>query len=209
MVKYLVRAGAALVLNTSLGPRFLTYELGATEWPWSVRRASSYSMLDLFQFLVAEGGHMDAIGPCGMTAFHKALLEKDTEKARVLLDAGADINAAAADGKTALIIATSRQDREMVTFLMEESADVNITDVDSKSAISYSLDIYTSIDPGTEITSTSWIQYTQQKLPDFMNLLGIVQLLIDGGADVSDVEHTGKPVLALAILEDNEAAALQ
>eukprot|EP00092_Neocalanus_flemingeri_P032202 GFUD01035000.1.p1 GENE.GFUD01035000.1~~GFUD01035000.1.p1 ORF type:complete len:809 (+),score=203.98 GFUD01035000.1:476-2902(+) len=135
-VKYLVESGAALVLNTTEGPRSILYELAATK----VRHNCYVCLEDLLKTLVAQGADIDYLGPSGLTALHQVVLQlSSTEKVSTLLNVGADIDAISKEGRTPLIYAVMEQNPWFVQFLIREGADVNIKDFGNKNAFSYAI----------------------------------------------------------------------
>jgi ankyrin repeat protein len=127
-IKYLVDAGAAIVLNTTQGPLPLTYVLGLATWRICGRSLcyrNTERLVNLMEFLYEHGGDVDAYGPNGLTSFQNSVLNGETRKAKSILIAGADIDLVAEDGKTALTNATVNQDVEIIMFLITEGADLN------------------------------------------------------------------------------------
>lgn len=57
-------------------------------------------------------------------AFHEACRHEEIDKAKSLLEKGADVNSIDTDGSTALQVASLRWDAEVVRFLLENGADV-------------------------------------------------------------------------------------
>ena len=135
-------AGAALVLNTTEGPRSLLYELAATK----IIHNCFVCLQEILEFLVSRGGEIDFLGPSGLTALQMVVLDGDSAlKVLTLLASGADINALSEDGRTALIFAAMQQNSWFVPFLVREGADVNIIDSKNKSAFSYAVDSHNEI----------------------------------------------------------------
>eukprot|EP00092_Neocalanus_flemingeri_P009921 GFUD01010699.1.p1 GENE.GFUD01010699.1~~GFUD01010699.1.p1 ORF type:complete len:1137 (+),score=277.74 GFUD01010699.1:243-3413(+) len=197
-VKYLVESGAALVLNTTEGPRSLLYELAATK-----DRHNCYVCLeDLLKTLVAQGADIDYLGPSGLTALHQVVLQlSSTGKVSTLLNVGADIDAISKDGRTPLIYAVMEQAPGFVQFLIREGGDVNIKDFGNKNAFSYAIASHNEI---VKVLSTK-----KRKIWGILRLFKILKYLEEGGLDVSDVDSTGKSVLSVAKNEDQFLAVLE
>jgi hypothetical protein len=114
------------------------------------------------------GGKAVTGNPFGKTELHKAVTAGDMEKARVLLDKGANVNAKDKFGDTALHMAVSRGNIKLAELLLEKGADTNASDARGETPLHDAV-----TDGSTEM----------------------VKLLLDRGADVNAKDEDGKTPL--------------
>jgi ankyrin repeat protein len=69
------------------------------------REPSNRVPADAVRLLIASGADVNAVGPDGATALHKAVDLRNLDTLRALTDGGADLNAKNGDGLTALALA--------------------------------------------------------------------------------------------------------
>jgi ankyrin repeat protein len=104
--------------------------------------------------------------------------------ARTLADAGADLNATAPGGTTALVLAIINDHYDLGAMLLEKGADPNIADSTGMAALYAAVDMH---------TLTAYIGRPEPKLPDQLDSLDMVRLLLARGANPNARLKTRKP----------------
>jgi RNA polymerase sigma factor (sigma-70 family) len=110
--------------------------------------SAHFGQIDTLQFLIAQGGDMNAISKHAMevTALHAALFGRRVEAARALVAAGADVTLKrggagwARAGWTALHYCAGYGLAELIEPLVERGADINVLDDEGKSPLRVALD---------------------------------------------------------------------
>ncbi|XP_069774254.1 transient receptor potential cation channel subfamily V member 6-like isoform X2 [Narcine bancroftii] len=140
-------------------------------------------------------------GALGETVLHVAVLHHNLESVVALLDAVPDLvnEPAASDvyrGETALHIAVLNQDTQIVREMLDRGADVRTPRVTGS---------YFKRSPEN-------LAYFGEHVLSFAACCGneeIIQLLIDGGADIAAVDSLGNTVLHILALQPNKTIACQ
>ena len=125
------------------------------------------------------------------TPLHKALRGGSRDAAALLLRSGARIDALNALGRTALLEAVARSDYDGVAFLLENGARVDAPTEERSFEDQY-----------TERSGVAGIVPLQEAM--HADDLRIVELLVEGGANLNQTSPGGWMVLDLAVLERNE-----
>jgi len=125
----------------------------------SVSRAALLGSKEMLEHILNAGGDPNADRRSDTPPLIDCFLARNgTEKARLLLDRGANVNARNKEGRTALLTAIDKIDG--VQLLFERGADVNLAD------------------------SRGWTPLMQAVMSDTPNSARIVKLLLDKGADI-------------------------
>jgi len=109
----------------------------------------------------------------GMTAFHFAAREGDTETAKVMLAAGVDINQLDVDKTSALTVGLMNKNYTFAKFLLDRGANPNLADVLGRTAL------YAAIDMRNEDYSATPGRPALDPMPS----VEIVRALLDRGAN--------------------------
>lgn len=109
----------------------------------------------------------------GLTAFHFAAREGETETGRVMLDAGVDINQVDADGTSGLVVAILNKRYTYAKFLLDRGADPNVADARGRAAL------YAAIDMRNQDYSALPAHKEDDPLPS----LDLIKALLDRGAN--------------------------
>ncbi len=102
------------------------------------RTALFYASVDVLRLLLATPGiAIDHVDDTGNTALMYNVY--DYEKARLLVEAGANINVQNVDGKTALMIALEAQLRrsDVIRMLLDRNADIDLCDIHGRTTLMY------------------------------------------------------------------------
>ena len=155
---------------------------------YSAIHAAAYAgRLDVMQLLLESGADINAqpdksfskfedpYGDERATALENAILMGHTMVAKYLIDNGADPNSKSSSRQiTPLHLAAATGDTETVRLLLEAGADVNSGDLETP--------LDEALKSRPEIVTNSYTSYFTPKEKD---ILGVVTLLIDGGADAA------------------------
>jgi ankyrin repeat protein len=125
-----------------------------------------------------------------------AFEKKNIEKAKELIDKGANINYQKNDGRTALSMASDmglEPQVELVDFLLKNGADVNIPDDSGYAPLHYSTRIGSWIKitellvkNGADVNAKQFLGLTPFHFAAETGSLKLVKFLIENGADTSD-----------------------
>lgn len=121
IVKLLLQAGANI---------HAMYDYDEGKMPSLIDAVCGKGNADFLREFLQLGADIRAIDTLtGRSALHWAISESSPEKAKVLLDAGADINACDGWGQTPLHEAAAENNVKMIQFLLAYGADVNARDI--------------------------------------------------------------------------------
>jgi ankyrin repeat protein len=122
---------------------------------------------------LSAASSVTAMARGGLTAFHFAAREGDSETGRVMLEAGVDINQVDADNTSALVVSILNKRYSYAKFLLDRGADPNIADARGRTAL------YAAIDMRNEDYSA----LPNHKETDPTPSLELIQALLDRGAN--------------------------
>ena len=91
-------------------------------------RAVEQGPVETVDFILRNGGKINAKGSKGRTALMAAAEKRDLEIARFLISRGANVNLTDEGGITALYRAVDREDMQLSRLLLENGADANLRD---------------------------------------------------------------------------------
>ncbi|KAK7480626.1 hypothetical protein BaRGS_00028098 [Batillaria attramentaria] len=139
---------------------------------------SSFSAkAEIVKVLLDHGADPKAIDSYGKTALHLACSWGNATIVKILLDHGADPKAIDSDGQTALHLACSGGNAEIVKVLLDHGADPKARDSNGQTAI--------QTESGCDLNAVNEKGNTALHEACSFGYSGIVQALLDGGADVS------------------------
>jgi len=124
-----------------------------------------------------RGERFDAKG--GMTSLLYAARDGQVMAARLLLENGADLEVSEANGITPLLMALLNNQLEVADMLLDFGAQVNVEDFYGRSPLFAAVD-YRNLDMNSDIEDDP-----QDNRVDREPILGMIQRLIDAGADVN------------------------
>jgi ankyrin repeat protein len=144
--------------------------------------------------LLAEGADVDARDEQGYTALHYAVIRKDLEIVRVLLDHGADLFAQVVSGQysigdSAITLAALYGHSDIVSELLSRGASVDTRDRLGTTALMKATvignmeTIRTLLENGSDVNARN--NYGETALMFATNDSGVVKLLVKHGADVN------------------------
>lgn len=143
-------------------------------------------------------------GEDGLTLLHFAATDNNTEKADLLIAAGAEIDASDARGRTPLSYAISKSSFEVAKVLLDAGANINAGKYDG-SALERSIDarnvegVKFALAHGADINKKSpdGKTYLMQAV-DWAQLPDAAELLINAGIDLHAVNREGRTALDMA-----------
>lgn len=147
----------------------------------SVTTAAQRSSREMLEYILNAGGDPNAKNEYGTSALILCFSEdgrEHIEKAKLLVERGANVNARAKDGRTALLtaIANFSATEEMVRVLLERGADVNLAD------------------------SERWTPLTRAVIFNMPAQVPIVKMLLEKGADIDAKIPIGPEKLRLTLI---------
>ena len=198
ILKVLVSAGAKMELKDKEGKTALLYALDNSSNP------------QMAETLIALGANASVVDNEGNGALHRENL--NPELIQLLVDAGADVNAKNNDGVPPLMCC---DDPDSMQVLLEAGADANATDNDGYTPLMNLLSTYLDEDSYQEdlekrlrlmnllITkgnanvglSTRWGETALSFALTYCGDLQVIQILIDAGASINDINEDGKTAL--------------
>jgi uncharacterized protein len=142
-----------------------------------------------------------------------AILAGNLKSAKAQLQNGADCNASNDEGVTVLMLAAGNGQLELVEALLEAGADVNATDVRGWTALmkaiyNYDMDvgfpeiIRTLIQAGSEIETQIAYGTRPLMLAAGYGQAGVIEVLLDAGADVQAQNEGGRTARTMAEAKD-------
>jgi ankyrin repeat protein len=135
------------------------------------------SELLVAQYLLSRGADVNLKTNAGETALYRAMVHRNVDVIRQLVELGADVNAVTQEGVSVLIQGISEtSDLEIIKLIVKAGADVNHLDSQDKSAVNIA---------GTE---KHW---------------DIVRYLVENGADAGHKPRHGNPVICDALKTGN------
>ena len=163
--------------------------------------AAARGNVDDVRRALEHGAAINGQGPGGYTALLVAAAQGHLETVQYLVANNADINAQGRNGATALIAAARRWQKEVALFLLDHGADVHARTHFHVTALLAVLSgegfMY---DPTLNVYEPKQFAITHETTPQVLNL---VTLLLDRGADVNVRNRKGKTPLRLAIESGN------
>jgi ankyrin repeat protein len=140
-----------------------------------------------------------------MSAVFSAVLARNLQEIKRLLESGIDINEDDLDGNTALHYAASLSFTSIVKYLVENGADINRKNCHGDTPLLHackadSLELVKYlVEHGAEINSKNWIENTVLHHACRFGSLGIVKYLFEHGADVNAKNWNGDTSLHEAV----------
>jgi len=133
-----------------------------------------------------------------------ALLRKDIETAKKIIEKGADVNQKDKDGNTALIYASKNEYIDIVNALLEKGADVNQKDKDGNTALIYAssygyIDIVNALlEKGVDVNQKNKDGSTALIYASISAYIDIVNALLEKGADIDHLDDNNSTALIYA-----------
>lgn len=131
----------------------------------------------------------------------------DPAQVKIVLDKGANVNAEDDEGATALMATATRCHAEVARLLLDKGAEVNARDTHGETALMRVLEPllqttadvmrYHGPDQNVVLSGNAEVKYGSRVLPatDGGRYKGMVQLLLDNGADVNLKDKDGRTAL--------------
>ncbi|MDR1236058.1 MAG: ankyrin repeat domain-containing protein [Holosporaceae bacterium] len=167
--------------------------------------------LEIAQFLVDQGAHVNAVTLEGQTPLHFAARSGDLQLVKFLMKQGAGVNAIADGNKTSLHFAARSGNSQLVGFLIEQQgADVNACDIDGRTPLHFAArsgDLETVkllIAHGANVNAIANGNMTLLHFAARSGNLQLVRFLINQqGADVNAIADGNKTLLHFAAKSRN------
>jgi ankyrin repeat protein len=128
----------------------------------------------------------------GFTILMLSVMRKEKEKAKALIEEGANVDARNHCGDTALIISVKNGDEDMTGILIESGADVNLTDYNCNAPLifaarreEYLYTVRLLLTKGAEVNKKNCLNRTPLHEAAYVGAYDTVKLLIAMGADVN------------------------
>lgn len=172
--------------------------------------------MDLVKLFISKGADVNAKGPGGYTALHRASLENKLNVVKLLVAEGADIESRDDKGETPLHDATWHDDVtaiEILDFLLQHGADIRATNQDGETAL-HSAAIWGSrkvsdflISKGVDVNARNKKGETplhfaaSNSAPEHLE---VIELLVSKGADINAEDNQGWTPLCCGIRRENK-----
>ncbi|KAK6542310.1 hypothetical protein TWF694_006270 [Orbilia ellipsospora] len=160
---------------------------------------------EILKLLLASGGDPDTDGKDRRTPLHEAVEKGYMEVCRNLINAKADVNARDIQRRTPLHIATAAGNSSIVELLLESGADSNVTNRKQSTplhlGIKHSEIVRLLLKHGADMEAKNSIQRTPLMLACASGYDISVEVLLQNGAAINEVDETGFTALFLAAKE--------
>jgi uncharacterized protein len=192
------QSGSAAIVDLLLKNRADVNKVASLKHGGVTALMKAASGADVVKLLLQHGANPNFKDQEGKTALMMAATgwgPRNAEATELLLDKGAEINSRDESGKTALMAAAGAGSPEVVKRLLERGAEANSTDYCGKTALMYVLQ------PACAYSfSMSQFQCGSQAVTadDMDRIKGVVQLLLEKGADINAKDKDGWTALLCA-----------
>lgn len=168
--------------------------------------AAEEGQYDVMKMLLDRGVDVNAKDEHGRTALFYAAEEGKVSIVKLLLANGADANAQDDNGRTPLAIAAEEDQSTVATILLEAGANASIQDASGRSALDYAAEEGAEDVLGRLMSSDPAIRAEALRPSTLVNAagegeLGILQELVEAGADVNAADESGYTPLMEAARE--------
>ena len=156
--------------------------------------------------LFNAGARPNAIhGEKGYTALSAAVLQRDSDLVRFLLNQGADVNGSGAHGETALMTAASQGSLDLVQGLLDQGARIEAMSDDGDTALCLAAGSthWVPVEADGEeqcsgITRQSQAGLEQLRPMDESQVMAVVERLLDAGAQLNRPGYSATPLMEAA-----------
>ncbi len=158
----------------------------------------AYGTHDELKALTKSGCDLEARDFWERTPFLFSILIGDIEKTRILIEAGADFTVTGRCNKPALFYAIQKDDIEVLNWLIEQGFDIEGTDQFFQTPLMEAVEhnavksVQALVDAGADIFKQN---HCTEKAIALANSLEIVNILLDAGEDINDIDKEVRAVL--------------
>ena len=168
--------------------------------------AASSGYIELSRVLMESGAKVDATGYHGISPILMATKGRHKRIVEDLIFHKVDVNTVNDENISALIIAAGAGELDLVELLVSAGADVNLREISNNTALSWAIfqtqeEVVRYLLQNGASESISYMNAYGMKcihLATVKNNTSILQMLLDNGANISDVNKEGKTALHFA-----------
>lgn len=166
--------------------------------------AVDWNRPEIVQYLLEKGADPDARDSDGIPVVGSAVNGGHTNMVQWLVDAKADVNVVYTQNKITPLH-EAHPYPEIVRILLDHGADINKGNVESRTALNFAIrvnnlaPVQVLLDAKTKPDINSATIYEDLRIVIHSGYVGIVEAMLEAGADVNNVNEKGESLLAYAI----------